>query len=262
MKTEGIVSLQSEDRQQKIARLLKQNGKMRVTDLIEQMQSAPATIRRDLIQMSERGELFRTRGFVSNVDFQVAPSKILSDGKLAIGKAAAALVPNGSSVVLDSGTTALAVANQLVNKKKLRIVTNSLPIASCFSHTDSSVMLTGGVLDNERKNLVGPETDAFIKNIHTDIAFITITGFRLPGSLMCATTMYSGVKKAILESANQIILITEEEKFRIKMLFKFGDLSMVDTIVTDKPIKDRDILETIARHKVQLVVAGSALDKE
>ena len=123
-------------RQTQIEQLLRDKGECSVEILARQLAVSDMTIRRDLERLAEQGRIVRTRGGAAPAEHVLFEFQFLQRArqnhhqKQAIGATAAALIEDGQSVLLDSGTTTLAVARHLVNRRGLVVITTSLPIAA------------------------------------------------------------------------------------------------------------------------------------
>ena len=137
------------------------------------------TVRRDLKSLAERGKVLRTHGgaaLAERVSFEFDFLHRLREhqaAKDAIAVAAAAVVEDGESVLLDSGTTTLALAKQLCQKQRLTVVTTSLPIAAQLQYDRHiEVLLLGGYVRPSSPDLVGAMTEANLESLRADVAFL------------------------------------------------------------------------------------------
>ena len=153
------------ERRKAIIDFLQQKHECDVNEIIAQFDVTPATIRRDLSHLEQAGSITRTHGAVQLVGSPAVPGFITRDTlfsqeKLAIAEAASQLVHSGDSVILDSGTTANAVAQRLVGRQDISLITNSLAILLSLKAPAQNLILTGGVLDYENLALIGPDAEA------------------------------------------------------------------------------------------------------
>lgn len=126
-------SILPEERKNAILQTLERTGKVKVIDFAEQYQVSPETIRRDLMLLEEKGLLKRVYGGAVKKSYQNGEPPFLQrqtvnqDAKVKIGIAAADLIADGDTVVIDVGTTMLEFAKVLKGKQDITIITNSLP---------------------------------------------------------------------------------------------------------------------------------------
>ncbi len=236
--------------------MLSLESTMLVEDIIKRLDATPATIRRDLTFLEKTGAIMRTRGAAKIVNPFPTRNVMFSSEKLAIAKYAAELVDDGMSIIMDSGTTTLALANQLVNKANLSVVTNSVAIVNAFANTDVSTTITGGYLAHRQQAVIGPDAEEFMKKIHAPLLFLSTTGIRHPDGLTCVSPFQASIKKAMIQSASKKILLADSSKFDVSGMVLFAKFEELDMIITSKPIKDKELKKHLAELNVEVVVAG------
>ena len=247
--------MHAENRRQEIIKMLSLESPMLVEDIIKRLDATPATIRRDLTYLEKTGAIMRTRGAAKIVNPFPTRNVMFSSEKLAIAKYAASMVEDGSSIIMDSGTTVLALANQLVNKNNLSVVTNSVAIVNAFSNTDISTTITGGFIAHRQEAVIGPDAEAFMKHIHVQTMFLSTTGIRSPEGLTCVSPFQASIKKAMMQSANKVILLADSSKFEVSGMILFADFKEIDCLITSKPIKDKELKKRLDSLGVKVVIA-------
>ena len=225
-----------EERRQAILRLIMERSPIAVNDLLRQMGESPATIRRDLTFLEENGIITRTRGYARYVEPDVVHKIAISREETAIARRAAAMIADGETVLLDSGTATLALAQQLQHRQDLNVLTNSLAVANTLSTSSLSVHMTGGYLIGREEALVGPEAESYIRRMTIPRFFLTTTGIRGAEGLACVTPFQANINRAFLQSSRQTILLAESSKFRTDALRIFATFDEIDTIITSAPI--------------------------
>ena len=140
------------DRQKRICDLLGARSECSVEEIAAKLKVSGMTVRRELQALADQSKVIRTHGgatMAQRISFEFAFLSRAKDneaGKRSIGRAAAALINEGQSVLLDSGTTTLAVAQHLRGRRGVRVITTSLPIASLLQYDhEIEVMLLGGL---------------------------------------------------------------------------------------------------------------------
>src|SRR6476620_7018700 len=141
------------ERRTKILELLEKRGQVAVPDLSRRFKTSEVTIRNDLKALHERGLVRRAHGgaikiaTVSMDPYLKIKAELHADEKRRIGAAAAALVKDGDSIILDSGTTTQQIARQIKTRKDLKVITNGLNIAmELFGAKDIQLIFLGGVI--------------------------------------------------------------------------------------------------------------------
>jgi DeoR/GlpR family transcriptional regulator of sugar metabolism len=254
--TKEVMDLHTEMRRQEIVKMLSLESPMQVEDIIGRLDATPATIRRDLTYLEKTGAIMRTRGAAKIVNPFPTRNIMFSSEKLLIAKYAASLVEDGSSIILDSGTTTLALANQLVNKKYLSVVTNSISIVNAFANTDISTTIVGGYVLHREQAVVGPDAEAYMKNIHASKLFLATTGIRIPEGLTCVSPFQASIKKAMIQSANKVILLADSSKFEASGMMQFADFKEIHCLITSKPLKDKELRKWLDNLGVEVVVVN------
>ncbi|TGE33394.1 DeoR/GlpR family DNA-binding transcription regulator [Desulfosporosinus sp. Sb-LF] len=228
----------SSERQNEIRYLLQEHGILTVTELAQRFNISEMTIRRDLKSLATLGLIQREHG---RAIYPPVPPKdtllMMRMGeaereKARIGRLAASLISEGDSIILDAGTTTLAIAQAL--NTKCTVITNSLPIASVLGNLDEiTLLLTGGEVRNGTFALVGPMARDVFKGFNADKLFLGATGVNLERGLSTSNMLESEVKQAMLEVAKEVILVAHSAKIGQVSFHTFALWDRVQTLVTD-----------------------------
>ena len=206
-------------RQQDVLSLAKQQERVDVESLAEHFSVTPQTIRRDLNELCEHNFLGRIHGgavYLSGVSNFAYNSRrqLVVEGKRKIGEAAAALVPDSASVILNIGTTTEQVALALCKHTGLMAITNNINIANILLETsDAEVLIAGGLARRADGGVVGASAVEFIKQFKVDFAIIGVSAIDEDGCLLDYDYREVRVSKAIMDQARQIILVSDGMKF-------------------------------------------------
>jgi DeoR family transcriptional regulator, aga operon transcriptional repressor len=229
-----------EERRLHILALAQQHGRVIVDDLSQALGISRITIRKDLDSLQERGALQRTHGgaLVPQPGTLFDPSlkekeRRHSQEKQRISAAAVKLVQEGQCVLLDSGTTTMAIACALKAFKRLTIITNAVNIAAELSGTDFEVILTGGSLRKNSSSLVGPLAEEMLHEMHADILFLGVDGFDLEVGLTTPNVMESRVNRAMVKASANVVAVCDSTKFNRRSLSKIVDATSVHHVITD-----------------------------
>lgn len=246
-------------RQDRIVQLVRENGFATVEEMARQFNVTPQTIRRDINTLDREGKITRHHGGAassgSTENLAYARRKaLLQTEKKAIAGAAAALVPDNSSLFINIGTTTEQVARALVLHKKLKIITNNLNIAAITGRNeDFQVMISGGIVRARDNGITGDSAIQFIHRFKADIGIIGISGIDPDGTLLDYDFMEVNVARAIMENAGKVILVADHSKFRRNAMVKLGNLSEIHTLVTDQVPPD-SITALMKEEGVKLVL--------
>ncbi len=226
-------------RQMEIIELAKTEGRVLVEELASRFSVTPQTIRKDLNELCESRALNRIHGgaiFPSgteNVRYEARRS-IAAPEKQAIGKAAAALIPNKSSLFINIGTTTEAVGEALLDHNELMVITNNINVANRLRIFPSiEVVIAGGVVRGTDGGIVGEAAVDFIRQFKVDYAVIGVSAIDNDGALLDYDFREVKVAQAIIANARHVILVTDSSKFDRTAPVRIGHLSQVHTFITD-----------------------------
>jgi DeoR family glycerol-3-phosphate regulon repressor len=251
-------------RQQDILAAARRDGRVGVEELAQGFAVTPQTIRRDLNDLCLRGLLSRVHGgampanSVSSVDYEERRN-LASEEKRLIGAAAAALIPENSSVMLNIGTTTEHVARGLAEHSGLVVITNNINVINILTGTPGKqLILAGGVVRQSDGGIVGEAAVQFIRQYKADIAVIGASAIDDDGSILDYDQREVSVARAILDSARRVILVADHQKFERTAPMRICDLDRVNVFVTDRPPPPR-FLRECKRHGVEVDIVGTAL---
>lgn len=251
--------------------LLAETGRVEVDDVIEHLGVSPATARRDLDALAEQQLLTRTRG--GAVSHSVAYDLPLrykntrqADQKLAIARAASAMVPRGAVVGLCGGTTTTAVADALTTRADimepgadpgLTVVTNAINIAMLLSaRPQIKTVMTGGVVHSRSYELVGGFVEAVLATLTMDVAFIGANGLDAEAGPTCHDEREAAVNALMASRARRAVLVVDSSKIQRRTFAAFGGPDTFPTVITDDGVAPT-ALENLTAAGFEVVVAGA-----
>ncbi|EIJ69109.1 DeoR/GlpR family transcriptional regulator [Pasteurella bettyae] len=245
-------------RHQKIVELVIQQGYISTEELVTLLDVSPQTIRRDLNELAENNLIRRHHGGAAspssaeNSDY-FERKNFFSTEKNHIAQVAARLIPNGASLFIDIGTTPEAVSSALLDHKNLRIVTNNLNAAHILMQNESfQITMAGGSLRKDG-GIIGEATVNFISQFRLDYGILGISSIDLDGSLLDYDYHEVQVKRAIIESSRETILVTDHSKFSRQAIVKLASIKDVDYLLTDQE-PPKEILELLKESSVELKI--------
>ena len=232
----------SEARRNELLQLVSARGFIRVTDASDELGVSEVTIRADLTQLEERGSVVRVHGGAMLPGAIREPSlenarEQQSIAKRAIGEHTAGVVRSGDSVFLDVGSTALAVANALVERRDLHdlvVVTNGLSIALALEAAlpRFTVIVTGGTLRPLQHSLVNPYASQLIDSLRFDLAIIGCNGVDVTSGVTNVNLPETEVKRQVMRVASRRILVADGSKLGVTELGVVGAVSDFDVLIT------------------------------
>lgn len=247
-------------RQHAILDLAKQVGRVTVEDLAVRFEVTPQTIRKDLNELCDQRLLTRVHGgailasSVENVGYD-ARRQIAAREKMAIGKAAAALIPNDASLFINIGTTTEAVAQALLQHSGLMVITNNINVANAMrAYPQIEVVIAGGVVRRSDGGIVGEAAVDFIRQFKVDFAVVGASAIDEDGSLLDYDFREVKVAQAIMANARRVILVADCTKFDRTAPVRIGTVDQVDVFVTDR-LPGEGLRAHLAAAEVELIEA-------
>jgi DeoR family transcriptional regulator, glycerol-3-phosphate regulon repressor len=231
--------MQLSTRQMEIMALAREEGRVLVDELAARFSVTPQTIRKDLNDLCDERALTRIHGgavFPSgneNVKYEARRSMAAAE-KQAIGRAAAAHIPDNSSLFINIGTTTEAVGDALTEHRELMVITNNINVANRLRVFPSiEVVIAGGVVRGTDGGIVGEAAVDFIRQFKVDFAVIGASAIDEDGALLDFDFREVKVAQAIIANARHVILVSDASKFERTAPVRIGHLSQVHTFITD-----------------------------
>lgn len=235
------------ERQSRLREILLQRGMSDLETLAGELGVSQSTVRRDVDQLEQAGEVQRTHGGVIWVaDRAATPGRPYAfhhrmgyrvQQKRQIARAAQELVKPGQTILIDGGTSTFYFAEELLGRP-LQIVTNSLPIANLFLNDENvELVLTGGLMYPRYGVLLGPMVESILSTIHVQTLFLSVAGIH-GGAMYNQNMLLVQAERRMMEQAQEIVLLIDSAKFGQQALSKLGDLSDVDIVVSDSDLSE------------------------
>lgn len=232
----------STGRRSAILQLLKQNSNIAVTELSRKFGVSEVTIRKDLNLLKERNLLVRTRGGAilhetrkDDNDTSIRFKKLANfREKKAIGRAAANLIKEGDTIIIDSGTTALQVACNLHKFRNLTIITNALNVAQeVLAYKRFNVILLGGNIRNASESVVGALAESNLKMFYCDKLFLGVDSFSVENGLSTPNVEEANINQLMISRSKEVIAVFDSSKVNKRALAFIATIDKIDKIVTD-----------------------------
>ncbi|WP_099074748.1 transcriptional repressor AgaR [Proteus alimentorum] len=251
------------ERRMEILDMVNQQGKARVEDLAELFKVSSVTIRSDLSFLEKNGYIVRSHGAaIPNTGFIAEMSIHEKRGqnagiKTLIGKAAATLIKDGDTVILDSGTTTREIATHLKSRENVVVMTNGLDVAMELANTSGvEVLMTGGVLRKSALSFSGSQAENSLRNYRFDKVFLGVDGFDLRVGITTHNEQEASLNRLMCDISETIIAVADSTKFSKRschMIREFGD---IDILVTDSGIPEEYIQE-LKEHKIEVIIVDN-----
>ena len=242
------------ERLKRIAEAVRRDGAVSIAELSERFAVSQATIRRDLSRLAQQGVLKRTYGGavarpITSVDAPFAVREQLHVAeKRAIALAAAALVGEGETIVLDAGTTMAELARALRNHTDLTVITNSERVLNeLYDSRGVVVFATGGEIRAlsglPAKGdicMVGPVAEETLRRFRPSKAFLGTAGITVAEGMSNTNLPQTRVKQLLTEISEQVILLTDHTKFGRVSYSIVAPVDVLDMVITDNGISAED----------------------
>ena len=247
-------------RQEKILELLERNDSLTINEIKNIFNVSEMTVRRDLNQLEELGYVTRTHGGVKarpklyfNNSFSER-EKIHAEEKKKIAKKAAELINPNDNIILDTGTTTLYLAKELVKKNiSITVATTSLAVASILFNSQIDVLLFGGFLRRSIPDLIGPLTEKNLQSFHGDKLFMGCDGVIPEEGFYTSDLNISHLEEKMVTIADEVIVIADSSKFGKKSFAKYASIYQVHTIITDNHV-NLEIANALRNKGLEIII--------
>jgi DeoR family transcriptional regulator of aga operon len=238
------------ERHENILKELKDNGKVNVQHLSNDLEVSEVTIRKDLRVLEEKGLLFRTHGGATQTNPYTSDrpvsekAKIRAGEKNAIAKEAVQLIGDNDSIILASGTTILAVARYIKSDHRLNVITSALNVSLELSHHENvEILQLGGQLRPSSTSVVGPYAEQFLSGITCGILFLGVDGIDLDHGLTTSNLMEASLNQKFIEVAQYAVVVADHTKFGKRGFSRICGLDKIQHIITDDGISSDTIIK-------------------
>lgn len=228
-------------RLQQLEIYIKKQGSVSLEQLCQHFDVSKNTIRRDIQTLEARQVVKKVYGGVvaNNDDAPIPLSQrqlTMKSEKTAIAAKAAEFVRDGDIVIVDAGSTTVHLVEYLKTKRRVTLITNSIPAITAAAGNDQlHVIVTGGDLLQTTNSLVGQDAIAMLKRLNAHTAFIAATSVSLDKGITNSSLIETDIKKAMMEISSRRMLLVDHSKFDTVSLVKFAELREFDALITDAP---------------------------
>jgi DeoR/GlpR family transcriptional regulator of sugar metabolism len=252
------------ERRQQIVALVDHENSVTVADLSKRLGVSAATIRRDLIQLSQRGLIVRAHGGAArrlNIESNLMEPPLLkraalqAEEKRRIGAAAAAHVGDHETVIIASGTTTSQMIPHLAERQGLTVLTNSLNIATLLApYPAVEVILLGGVLRHSELTTLGSIAETTLENLRADKLFIGCSAIHIDYGISAENVAEAHCDRLFMSSAGEVTVLADHTKFGKVSLVRVALIDRVRRLITDhctpeddlSALRDQNVLVEIA----------------
>src|SRR4051794_20188059 len=253
----------AEERQQAIARLVNQRGRMSVNQLAREYDVTTETVRRDLSTLERMGLVRRVHGGVvppSSLSLieaglrerdQVNPERKEQIAHAALDQ----LPPAGGTILLDAGTTTSRLASLLPPDHSLTVITHGVPIAARLAgQRQIDLRLLPGRVRRTTQAAVGADTVAVLSHLRVDVTFLGTNGVTAEHGLTTPDPDEAAVKRALIASGRRVVALADASKFGVETAVRFAAPGEIDVLVTDSDVSSTD-RRALTKAGIEVVVA-------
>jgi DeoR/GlpR family transcriptional regulator of sugar metabolism len=254
-------AMMAEERRTQILQIIREHGKVRVNELTERFKTSAVTIRGDLRELHSRGLVLRSHGGAVAPD-AVSPesplqerSQLHAQEKRRIGAAAAALVHDGETIILDSGTTTQEIAKNLRGKQNLQVITNGVNVAmELLGVRGIQLIIVGGILRDDSVSVVGRFAEDMLQQFSADKLFLGAAGCDPEFGASTPNPDEALVNQTMVRIAREVILIADSSKFDKRCLSRIAPFTEIDKVVTDRNLPE-DVQSQVRAKGCEIILA-------
>jgi DeoR family transcriptional regulator, aga operon transcriptional repressor len=230
-----------EERRRCIRELVEAQEKVTVEELSARFATSAVTIRGDLKALADIGVLVRTHGGAlvqrDDDDLPISVKENLHHAEKArIAAAAAALIEDGETIMLDSGTTTAEIAKQIRGLKlsSINVITNALNVAVLLANTSHvQLIMLGGMLRPKSYSLSGPQAEAALDGLQADRLFLGVDSIDPEIGLMTPHVLEAQLNACMIKAARQVIAVADSSKLLRRNLSVIAKVEQIDMLITD-----------------------------
>jgi DeoR family transcriptional regulator, aga operon transcriptional repressor len=233
--------LMIEERRRRICELLREEGRVTVESLAARFGTSQVTIRADLSTLESAGALTRTHGGALNVPDTDQPLDVKQlqhrAEKQRIATAAAALIHDGETIVLDSGTTTAEIARRIrtLELKSINVITNALNIAALLIDVPSvRLIVPGGILRRESNSLSGPMAETTLAALRADRLYLGADGVDPQIGVMTPHLAEAELNAKMIAISQQVVVVADSSKFARRNISLIARIEQLQMLITDR----------------------------
>lgn len=250
-----------EERRRRMMEILDAQERATVEELVERFGVSAVTIRGDLDALTATGAIVRSHGgALKRVEASDEPIDVKETlhhaEKVRIARAALAMIRDGETIILDSGTTTVEVARQIKGSelRSLNVVTNALNIAMELANLPHvRVIMIGGLLRPMAYTLVGPSAENALRGLNADRVFLGVDGLDPEIGLMTPDVLEAKLNAIMIEIAREVVVVADSSKFQRRSLSVIAKLDKVHKLITDEGAPP-EIVAALRARNVEVVL--------
>ena len=251
------------ERWERIIQLVEKQGGATIEEIAQTINISPATVRRDLTHIHERGLIERKRGgAVPGSHLSTGPtlaeSRTINPGeKILIGRTAANFIMDHDLVLLDGGFTACQVARHMT-ASNVTVITNSLDvIQTLISREDITLIMAGGEISRVTGTTLGPSAESLFSQLSVGKTILGADALSPEEGLCCPVWAAAQTKKAMVACARELIVVADHSKLGGFALHRVAPVTAITTLVTDDQ-SDPKMLDEFRHVGIEVIIASES----
>ena len=253
--------LSTDARRAEIIDLVRENGKVKVSELSERYKISEVSIRKDLEVLEAEGHLSRVHGgavghnkLYVNMDLNER-FKTNAQAKRRLADLAASFIEDNDTIMMNAGTTLTYVLRAIRDKKNISIVTNSVQNATeAALYSNFNVILLGGELDSKYQFTYGEDAIRQLENYHATKCILSVDGICSVSGLTLYYSNEASLAKKMIESSSEVIITADSSKLGKNVFARITDAAKTDILITTET-KNREEIEKLAKLGVKVFEA-------
>jgi DeoR family transcriptional regulator, aga operon transcriptional repressor len=235
------VGLLIEERRRRICELLREDGRVTVDALATRFGTSQVTVRADLSALESAGALTRTHGgalLPEETDEPLGVKQLQHHPeKVRIAQAAVALIRDGETIILDSGTTTAEIARAIrkADLKSINVITNALNLAALLMDVPSvRLIVPGGILRPESNSLSGPMAEAALANLQADRLYLGADGLDPEKGVMTPHLGEAELNARMIRISQQVVVVADSSKLMRRNIALIAKVEQIHILITDR----------------------------
>jgi len=251
-----------EERRRRIMEILEAQERVTVEELVSRFGVSAVTIRGDLDALAEAAALIRSHGGAlkridAPEDVPVMVKETLHHPeKVRIGHAAAHMIRDGETVMLDSGSTTMEIARQIkfLQVKSLNVITNALNVAmELVNLPHVHLIMIGGILRQMSYSLTGPHAEQALKGLYADRLFLGVDGLDPDIGLMTPDVLEAQLNAIMIQVSREVVVVADSAKFQRRSLSVIAKIDSVHKVITDSGITP-EMVAALRAHNLEVLI--------
>jgi len=248
------------ERQNKFLELLSTKDVVTISEFMGEFDISIETVRRDLSILEKQNKIEKVYGGakIKAVTFSESSMENRMTNNLvqkeSIGKKCSEFINNGDCIFIDSGSTTFHIAKQIIDKKNLTIITNSIPVLNALINTEHEIIIIGGKVRHNERSIVTYNYIFDFSQLNIQKSFICAGGITVENGISDFNMQEAVIRKTIIERSKEIFVAAESSKFGRDVTINIAPLSKINYIITDSNL-NKSISNSFNKFKSKIIIA-------